>query len=252
MNNAFLFVFLISLLVCVACLALALFLSKKNQKLIKENKQIKKEFEERSQQANALEFEHTKFILNPHLFKNTLNSIQGYAFRTNQALEKLGGVLDYVLYDSNSQLISLKQELEFAKNFIELNKIKLMPMFDFRIKETVNQEHPFYNQPFIIPLITAYFIENTFKHADLQSPDAFIAIEFELKNDEFLFIVSNKINKKPMFAAKSGIGKENMKRRLDLIYKGDYKLDYLKENDIYTSFLKINLLEFQNKMFNPG
>lgn len=248
------FYILLSLIV-LACIALGLAvitLNSKNKKLSKENAVLRKEKEEKLNTVNTSELEHTKFILNQHLFKNTLNSIQGYAYRTHMALEKLGGVLDYVLYDSAEQLITLKQELEFAKNFIELNKIKLLPVFDIRIKDDIDINNPFYEQPVIVPLITAYFIENTFKHADLQSNDAFISIELELKDDYFLFIVTNKINKKPLLSAKSGIGKENLKRRLDLIYKTNYKLDYIVENGVHTSYLKINLREFKDKMYNIG
>lgn len=248
------FYILITLIALIALTfgIIAFVLNGRNKKLTKENSLLKKEKEEKLSTANASEFEHTKFILNQHLFKNTLNSIQGYAYRTHMALEKLGGVLDYVLYDSAEQLISLKQELEFAKNFIELNKIKLLPVYDIRIKESIDTDNPFYDQPVIVPLITAYFIENTFKHADLQSNDAFISIELELKDDHFLFIVTNKINKKPLLSAKSGIGKENLKRRLDLIYKTNYKLDYIIENGVHTSYLKINLLEFKDKVYNIG
>lgn len=242
---------IISIIVACAGLAILSFiLNSRNKKLAKEISSLRKE--ERPTVSNPSEFEHTKFILNQHLFKNTLNSIQGYAYRTHMALEKLGGVLDYVLYDSGDQLISLKQELEFAKNFIELNKIKLLPVYDIRIKETIDVNNNFYEEPVILPLITAYFIENTFKHADLQSNDAFISIELELKDDHFLFVVTNKVNKKPMLSAKSGIGKENLKRRLDLVYKTHYKLDYIVENGVHTSYLKINLLEFKNKVHNIG
>lgn len=248
MTGAF---FIIALFLLAAFSALIVFifiLFKKNQKLQDEINSVKKIKEERN--SNISEFEHTKFILNQHLFKNTLNSIQGYAYRTHMALEKLGSVLDYVLYDSDEQLITLQQELEFAKNFIELNKIKLLPVYDIRVKENIDTNSSLYHEPVIIPLITAYFIENTFKHADLQSNDAFISIELELKDGHFVFIVTNKVNKKPMLSAKSGIGKENLKRRLDLIYKEHYKLDYIIDNGIHTSYLKINLLDFKNKVHN--
>lgn len=250
--NIFFYSFIVCAAICAGLVIYSIVLKRKNKQLTRENESFRKEKENSLRQANPSDLEHTRFILNQHLFKNTLNSIQGYAYRTNIALEKLGGVLDYVLYDSGSQLITLQQELEFAKNFIELNKIKLLPIYDIRIKENIDTSNPFYTQPVIVPLITAYFIENTFKHADLQSPDAFISIEFELKGDHFSFIVSNKINKKPLLTSKSGIGKENLKRRLDLTYKGNYQLDYISENDIYTSYLKINLLEFKNKMHNIG
>jgi LytS/YehU family sensor histidine kinase len=247
--------FILLILITLAAIVfgiIAFVLDGRNKKLTMEISILKKEKEEKLSTANASEFEHTKFILNQHLFKNTLNSIQGYAYRTHMALEKLGGVLDYVLYDSAEQLISLQQELEFAKNFIELNKIKLLPVYDIRIKENIDTNNPFYDQPVIVPLITAYFIENTFKHADLQSNDAFISIELELKDDHFTFIVTNKVNKKPLLSPKSGIGKENLKRRLDLIYKTNYKLDYIVENGVHTSYLKINLREFKDKVHNIG
>jgi LytS/YehU family sensor histidine kinase len=250
MLNLLDYIIVISILIIGGLCVLIFFQNKKQNELKAENNRLRKEFDQLSQQVIDPEFEHTKFILNPHLFKNTLNSIQGYAFRTHQALEKLGGVLDYVLYDSNSQLISLEQELAFARNFIELNKIKLLPVYDIRIKEEVDSENGLYGEKLVIPLITAYFIENAFKHADLQSHDAFISIDFEFKNNAFIFTVSNKINKKPLLSPKSGIGKENMKRRLDLIYKGDYKLEYITEGDTYTSYLNINLLEQKNKMYN--
>ena len=131
---AFYILLFILLTACALLLVIYVISVKKNKELLIENNSLKKENEAVAKQSNATEFEHTKFILNQHLFKNTLNSIQGYAFRTHMALEKLGGVLDYVLYDSGSQLITLKQELEFAKNFIELNKIKLLPIYDIRIR----------------------------------------------------------------------------------------------------------------------
>lgn len=224
-----------------------------NQKQLKqEGALIKIEKEQLLNRINALELENSKFRLNPHLFKNTLNTIQGYAFRTHHAMEKLSSVLDYILYDSNVQYISLKQELEFAGNFIELNRIKLSPLFDFRLRISVNEAHPFYNEPLLSPLITAYFIENAFKHADQQSKDAFISIIFELNGDDFIFIVSNKINKKTSLSSNSGIGKENIKTRLGILYGDAYRLDYSITGDIHLAHLKINLRDVKNKMHHPG
>lgn len=251
MTGAFFIIAIFLLVAFTALIALIFILFRKNQKLQSEINFIKK-IKEEKKDPNTSEFEHTKFILNQHLFKNTLNSIQGYAYRTHMALEKLGGVLDYVLYDSGEQLITLHQELEFAKNFIELNKIKLLPVYDIRIKENIDITNSLYEEKVIVPLITAYFIENTFKHADLQSNDAFISIELELKSDHFLFIVTNKVNKKPLLSAKSGIGKENLKRRLDQVYGPHYKLDYITDNGIHTAYLKIDLLEFKNKVHTIG
>ncbi|MBS1637461.1 MAG: histidine kinase [Bacteroidetes bacterium] len=243
--------FVLVFFIGLACGALYQAFFKKNT-LQQQNARLKKELEDISGKIQDIELTQSKFILNPHLFKNTLNSIQSYAFRTHQSLERLGGVLDYILYDSNTELVSVQEELEFARNFIDLNKIKLNPLFDIRVKVKIDEHHPLYSQPLLTPLITAYFIENAFKHADLQSPDAFISIVFELKDDHFYYTVSNKILKHPIFKEKGGIGKKNIEKRLDITYKDSYKIDYFTEGHVYTAYLKINLIEFKSKMLDIG
>lgn len=249
MNYIILLALLISLVICFVLIYRFYNREKdlehKNTLLLKENKEF-------LYRIHALELENSKFKLNPHVFKNTLNSIQGYAFRTYQVLEKLGGVPDYILYDSNVSYISIKEELEFAQNFIELNKIKLSPVFDLRFRIVVNESNPFYNDALIAPLVSAYFIENAFKHGDMQSKDAFISIVFELRDDEFDLTVSNKMNKTPIFSSKGGIGKENMKTRLDILYGESYRLNYSILDDMHIANLKIKLRDVKDKMRHSG
>ncbi|MDP1746183.1 MAG: histidine kinase [Bacteroidota bacterium] len=242
------FILIALLIVLVFCVVLLYRFHNQEKNLEQRNQLLQKENIEFLNRIHALELENSKFRLNPHLFKNTLNSIQGYAFRTYQVLEKLGGVLDYILYDSNVSHISIKEELDFAQNFIEMNKIKLSPLFDLRFRLIVNEANPFYNEPTLAPLISAYFIENAFKHADFQSKDAFISIMFELKDDEFTLTVSNKINKTPIFNSKGGIGKENMRKRLEILYGDACRLNYSVEEDVHTAHLKIKLRDVKNKM----
>jgi LytS/YehU family sensor histidine kinase len=242
------FAYIFSLLVLIVFGLIAFRSYKKEQQLKRNNSSLQKENDELVNRIHSLELENSKFRLNPHLFKNTLNSIQAYAFRTHHAMEKLGGVLDYILYDSNVSFISIKSELEFAQNFIELNKIKLSPLYDFRLRNSVNEGNPFYNEPLISPLLTAHFIENAFKHADLQSNDAFIFISFELNGDEFIFTVSNKVLKTPPFASKGGIGKDNMQKRLEIIYGNAFTLGHSVIEGVHTAHLKINLRDVKNKM----
>lgn len=242
----FYYILFFAVLIVMGIVVFRFLKSEKQLKIV--NKILRKENDELLNQIHTLELENSKFRLNPHLFKNTLNSIQGYAFRTHQALEKLSGVLDYILYDSNAPFVSLREELVFAQNFIELNKTKLSPLFDFRLRISVNEGNPFFNEPLISPLITAYFIENAFKHGDLQTKDAFILISVELNTDDFIFSVSNKIHKTPLFNTNSGIGKENMKKRLEIIYGKACRLDYSISDDIHTAHLKINLRDVKNKM----
>jgi LytS/YehU family sensor histidine kinase len=96
-------------------------------------------------------------------------------------------------------------------------------------------------------------IENAFKHADLQSPDAFISIVFEFRDHNFSLTVANKISQKPPIKKeKSGIGAETLEQRLEIIYKGCYKLEKFVEDNVFISYLKINLLEHKTKMLAAG
>ena len=202
---------------------------------------------------NTLELETIKYKLNPHLFKNTLNSIQSHAYQTYYAIDKLANVLDYILYESDSKFVSLKEEIEFATNLIEINKLKTSPLFDVRVKINVGELEPLFEQKLLAPLITVDLIENAFKHADLQSPDAFISVVFELKDNTFFLTVSNKISgKHTLKKEKGGIGIENFKKRLEIIYKGTYKLSQFVEDDVYIAHLKIQLLEHKAQMLAIG
>jgi LytS/YehU family sensor histidine kinase len=246
------FILLILILVLAICAVLIYRFYNREKDLEQSNQLLQKENKEFLNRIHALELENSKFRLNPHLFKNTLNSIQGYAFRTYQVLEKLGGVLDYILYDSNVSYISVREELEFAQNFIELNKIKLSPIFDLRFRNGINESNPFYNEPLLAPLISAYFIENAFKHGDMQSKDAFISIAFELNDDEFDLTVSNKMTKTPIFNSKGGIGKENMRKRLEILYGNAFRLNYTVLDDMHIANLKIKLRDVKDKMPYTG
>ena len=202
---------------------------------------------------HSLELDTIKYKLNPHLFKNTLNSIQSHAYQTYYSLDKLSNVLDFILYESERKFVSLKEEIEFALSLIEINRLKVSPLFNLNIKNKIDASDPLYVQQLVAPLITTDLIENAFKHADLQNDSAFITIVFELKNDQFMLTVSNKIsNASVLKKEKSGFGKVNLKKRLDIVYKDHYRLEQFAEGDVYISSLKINLLEHKNKMLTTG
>lgn len=194
-----------------------------------------------------------KSKLNPHLFKNVLNSIQSHAYQSYYALDKLSNVLDYILYESDCEYVSLKEEIDFAFSLIEINRLKVSPLFDLRIKNRIDPNNHLLNAKIIAPLITIDLIENAFKHADIQNPDAFISIVFDLSETAFSLVVSNKISTKPKLKKeKSGFGKDNLRKRLDLVYHSNYMLEHTIENDVYIAHLKINLLEHKAQMSVAG
>ena len=187
--------------------------------------------------------------LNPHLFKNVLNSIQSHAYQTYYALDKLANVLDYILYDSRQPFVSAKDEIDFALNLIEINKIKLSPLFDLKVKTKVDKHDEFYRQTAIAPLLTIDLIENAFKHADIQSQDSFIKIVIELENGVFSLTVANKISDRPPIPKqKSGIGSVTYQERLQLIYGHHFTLQRSQQEDQYVAQLKVNLREYKSEM----
>lgn len=201
--------------------------------------------------ANSPHLENIETVLNPHLFKNILNSVQSHAYQTYFALDKLANILDYILYESKNKLVSPKDEFDFAKELIEVNKIKLSPLFELTVKTRIDETDPLYTQKVIAPLISIDLIENAFKHADLQSSDAYISIVFELNKGIFGIIVSNKISSKASFRKeKGGIGSANFRQRLDLLYKGFYTLEHIIDDGAFIAHLKINLNEYKTKMLD--
>ena len=249
-SNTLLFILLGILLLLVAALIVVIL------KLIQSN-QSKKETETQFQllenKINSLQLETLQSKLNPHLFKNILNSIQSHAYQTYFALDKLANVLDYILYESRNKFVTPKEEIEFALNLIEINKIKVSPLFELKVKTKIAPSELLYEQRLMAPLISIDLIENAFKHADLQNPDAFISIVFEFNDNVFYMTVSNKISSKtPLKKEKSGIGSETLEQRLRIIYKDNFKLERFTEGDVYIAHLKINLLEHKAKMLATG
>ncbi|MCL9805452.1 histidine kinase [Flavobacterium amniphilum] len=239
----------IILILAVACA----FLWIKLVKAEKEKKVTETRFRQVEGQINSLQLETLESRLNPHLFKNILNSIQSHAYQTYFALDKLANVLDYILYESKNKFVTPKEEIEFALNLIEINKIKISPLFELKVKTKIDESEPLYGQSVLAPLISIDLIENAFKHADLQSEDSFISIIFEFKNNVFSLTVSNKISGKPPIKKdKGGIGSETLEQRLNIIYKGNFKLERFIEENVYIATLKIDLLEHKNKMLTAG
>ncbi|MFC6097167.1 sensor histidine kinase [Flavobacterium qiangtangense] len=217
----------------------------------------KNEFEEKYNslelKVNGLKLETLESKLNPHLFKNILNSIQSHAYQTYHALDKLANVLDYILYESQKKFVSPREEIEFALNLIEINKIKVSPLFELKVKTKIKEGEMLYEQDILAPMISIDLIENAFKHADLKSPDAFISIVFEFKESSFYLTVSNKISDhKTLKKDNSGLGSNTLEQRLKIIYNNNFKLDKFIEDDVYIAHLKIDLLEYKAQMLASG
>jgi len=239
---------LITLLISALVYLIVRLVKSERKKVIIETK-----YNELELKVNNLRLENLESKLNPHLFKNVLNSIQSHAYQTYFALDKLANVLDYILYESRRKFVAPREEVEFALSLIEINKIKLSPLFELKVKSKINENEPLYNQELLAPLVSVDLIENAFKHADIQSPGAFISITFGFSDNTFYLTVSNKISgKTPVHKTHGGIGAQTLEQRLKIIYGEHFKLEKLADGDIYNAYLKINLLGHKAKMLAAG
>ncbi len=189
------------------------------------------------------ELRFLKEQINPHFLFNTLNNLYYLAVinspNTPGVIEKLSHMMRYMLYDSNHPKVPLSKEIEYMKNYISLEKLRLnneIPI-SFEVEGNVGD---FY----IVPLILNTFLENAFKHGlNNNSTDAFVYISIRVEGQNCIYCVENS---KPAVNTraeeKSGIGLQNVKRRLDLSYPGRYSLDVEESADSYKVRLEITLI----------
>lgn len=237
----FLVLFFILSVLALALIVYCRILYLKLKNLRKSNTELSIKNHELNALVHSSELSSIRYKLNPHLFKNALNSIQSHAYQTYYSMDKLSGVLDYILYESDQPLVSLREEIDFAFNFIEINRLKLSPLFDLRIRNTINLKDEKISNLKILPLITVDLIENAFKHTDFQKSESFISIHLELKNNEFILEVSNRISESmPLKKERSGLGIKNLEDRLKIAYPNAYELKLKNETPLFHTQLKLN------------
>jgi hypothetical protein len=180
-----------------------------------------------------------KTQLNPHLFKNMLNNVYALvALKKEEALnaiEKLQTFMEYMLYKSNAQRVPLEMEINYIKDLLEIESYRLPKNFkqEFVVEGDISNKY-------IAPLILLPFIENIFSHGDLNSEDAFISIKIEVKKDELVYTVRNKIPENIASKKSGGIGLKNLENRLNITYPLFItKLSNKLNNNIYQAKLEI-------------
>ncbi|WP_299442968.1 histidine kinase [uncultured Aquimarina sp.] len=186
--------------------------------------------------------------INPHFMFNALNNLLAISERsdnpqTSSGITKLSDLLRFMIYDTQAERVHLSKEIDFIENFIALQKLRYSTEDPFEISfcfETNNQN------PKIAPTLLIPFVENAFKHGLNIESASFIDITLALNNDQLHFEVKNSKHQlqKTEFEKKySGIGLENVKKRLDLIYSNKHHLDITEDEHTFYVQLKINLAE---------
>ncbi len=170
--------------------------------------------------------------LSPHFLFNTLNNMYGLSLTQHEKvpplLLQLSDLLRYSVYEANEVFVPLKEEIRYINNYIEFEKIRLGK----RLTLETNIEGANNDDIKIAPMLLIVFIENAFKHSKNTSDEQiFINISLKLWNGLILFSVKNSHSKEEKtFNKNSGFGLDNVRKRLELLYPGAYKLD-IEEND---------------------
>jgi sensor histidine kinase YesM len=206
-----------------------------------EGLQAKSKVSELEKEKVASELKALRAQVNPHFLFNSLNTIYSETLNKSdkapKLILKLSDMLRYVVDKMDLDRVSLKEEVDYLKNFIELHKERLEQPSKVKLLLSGNFE-----SKNIAPLLLLNFIENCFKHADLTDEDSFILIELSLRGKELILNNKNTYYNEPTYRTNShGSGIENARRRLELVYPKKYTLTIQKDESTYHLNLKLEL-----------
>lgn len=195
-----------------------------------------KELESEKEKA---ELSLLKSQVNPHFFFNTLNNLHALVVKKSSSapdvILKLSEMMRYTIYEGEKPSVPLKQEVEYLTNYIDLHKIRYHRNVDIRFTSSIDQQGE------IAPMLLITLLENAFKHGiESMVESAFIHMNLESTENMIEFTISNNFNAET-HSANKGIGLENLKHRLELLYPKKHELTIDQANDLFNVRLQIHL-----------
>jgi two-component system, LytTR family, sensor kinase len=211
-------------------------------RMIERNDTIEKRQKELEKEKLNSELAFLKSQISPHFFFNTLNNIYSLiginTGDAQNAVLKLSKLMRYLLYDSEQGLSQLSSEIDFMINYIDLMRLRMSD----KVKLHVNFPSK-YDNASIPPLLFIPFIENAFKHGISYREKSFIDISMEVGKEWITFTCRNSIVKPAdeFGTESSGIGLENVSKRLNLLFPGKHELAIDRSNAAFHVILKIRM-----------
>ncbi len=207
-----------------------------------EAQQLQQTAQQLEKEKLAAELKLLKSQINPHFLFNTLNNL--YVLTLNNSgkapdmIHKLSQLMSYMLYDSNQAEVPLEMEIQYIKNYIDLEKIRYGERLEVLLRVYEKTEGIK-----IAPLLILPLVENSFKHgASNQLETGWIHIDIDVKDSTLLINVENS---KPQYNGDSkpasGIGLDNAKKRLNHLYPEKHSLQLFDEQDTYLAVLKLKV-----------
>lgn len=186
------------------------------------------------------EIKYLRYQIQPHFLFNTLNNV--YALIDSSptiaktSIHSLSKMMRYLLHESTTSIVPLAKEIEFLERYIDLMQLRVSSNL------SLEKNFPIINQPIqIAPLLLISFVENAFKHGIDAVQPSNIKIDVTILDDEIHYVVMNSSFPQKDKVTDSGIGLENLKKRLELLYPNKFKLSTEEKNNLYIATLTLNL-----------
>lgn len=205
---------------------------------------VELKMKEVEKQKIEAELKVLKAQVNPHFFFNTLNSLYALTLdkseKAPELILKLSELMRYVIYEAKEDVIPIRRQLEFLQNYVYLENLRAGE--SLKVNMQIRGQH---TEVKIDPLLFIVFIENAFKHGlKVAEQMPYIDISFDLSNEnKVLFFIQN--NKEEYHGGKrlgqGGIGLENAKKRLQMLYPGKHDLKISETDDTYRVDLSISI-----------
>ncbi|MFI3248464.1 MAG: histidine kinase [Rikenellaceae bacterium] len=190
----------------------------------------------------AAQLSNLQSQVSPHFFMNTLNNIHALvdidSKRAKQTIIELSGLMDYLLYESSSkERVSLQKELDFINNYINLMRLRFSDQV--KIYFSYDDDVPSVKIP---PLLFLNFIENAFKYGVDYDNSSFIKIRIDFSETTIEMSAMNSNHSESVKSSRHGLGINNSRKRLELLYGDRYTLEITDIDKIYYVNLKIPIL----------
>jgi len=197
-----------------------------------------------AQEKLQAELKFLRAQVHPHFLFNTLNNLYALTLKKSDSAPaivlKLSDLLNYMLYECNTDRVPLKKEIELLENYVSLEKLRYGDHLDisFNVKGDIQQKA-------IAPMLILPFVENSFKHGvSGETEEAWISVDLSVKDDLMTLKVDNSKSgqvTKDEQQYKEGIGLNNVKRRLELLYPDKYDLKIMDTDESYLVVLKLEI-----------
>jgi LytS/YehU family sensor histidine kinase len=185
------------------------------------------------------ELMHLQSQVNPHFFFNMLNNLYGLvdkdSDKAKKLILKLSDMMRYSIYEGQKDHVTLQQEIDFIQNYIELHKMRYHKEIDIQFDIDIDDENLK-----LMPLLFIILVENAFKHGvEVLRKDAFVHLSVVSTKTEVTLKIANNFDMEAQ--SDTGIGLENLTRRLELVYPKKHEFSNSIENDRYNATLTLKL-----------